>query len=59
MIIERDFKRTEEDDFKLNVQTILDRNPLKEAMPIMRLPPGCYIAGREMCYGWKIQFKYE
>lgn len=57
MFIQRDFKRTEEDDFKINVEPKLHEG--NEAAPQWALPPGCYIAGREEVVGWKIQRRYE
>ena len=57
MFIQRDFKRTEEDDFKINVQPKLHEG--NEAVPQWALPHGCYIAGREELVGWKIQQRYE
>lgn len=57
MFIQRDFKRTEDDDFTLNVQPNLHEG--NEAVPQWKLPPGCYIAGREEVVGWKIQPRYE
>jgi hypothetical protein len=57
--INRDFSRPEEDDFKLNVQPHLDRDATKEAVPKWKLPPGCFISGREEVIGWTIQPRYE
>jgi hypothetical protein len=56
--IPRDYRRTESDDFKLNVESQITNND-KEAVPQYALPHGCYIQGREELIGWKIQFRYE
>jgi hypothetical protein len=51
----RTFSLSEADDFDANVKPHLSDD--RRADPIMRLPPGCYIAGRESLVGWEIKFK--
>ena len=51
MFINRTYERTEQDDYTLNIQPILDRGN-KESVPIFH-PTEKYIVG------WKIQNLYE
>lgn len=48
MLIQRDFRRTEHDDFLLNVQDHLD--DFTEAVP-------CFYEGEIIA--WKIQYRFE
>jgi hypothetical protein len=50
--VNRSFNRTEEDDFKLNVQPRL--SDFKEAVPIYH-----YANGEAVIVGWRIQDQYE
>lgn len=56
MFIARDKTRTEEDDWKLNVQPKLDET--SESVPIYDPPPTGWI-GQLVLTGWKIQSKFE
>lgn len=56
MFINRDYKREPDDDFKLNVQPHLDRDTMKEALPITKPNEGYE---KEEIVGWKIQNRYE
>lgn len=53
MIINRDFNRTEHDDYVLNVQKHLDHEPYKVATPLYDLKD------KETIVAWKIHDKYE
>ncbi len=63
MFIKRDFNRTEHDDYVLNVQSHLDLNTQKEAVPIygsdQKDAEGNLINKTKVCIGWKIQYKFE
>ena len=55
MFIQRDYNRTENDDFKLNVEKYLRPEDRKEAMPIYN-PEN---KEKLEIVGWKIQNQYE
>lgn len=55
-IIYRDFNRSEEDDFKLNVSPYLG-NTL-EAVPLYSLTAEP-VSRQKILIGWKIQLRYE
>jgi hypothetical protein len=52
--INRDWVRTEGDDFKLHVEDVLKRDATLEALEVRQV-----INGEELLLGWKIQTRYE